>query len=354
MGTSKHTLLFRASTIALALGGVTGAASPLWADATPECNASTVIGAVNATECGAGSLASKPNSTAVGNSVQATGTSSTAIGQGAGATGDNSTTTGASSRASGAGSTANGMGAAADGLESSAFGFQAAAQQANSAAFGAKAKAFSSGSLAFGAGAEAGGDAITFGNDLLALNAVALGFGAKARGAASLALGSNAETLITVTNAVALGSGSIAAENDVVSVGNATFQRRIVNVKAGTLDNDAVNFKQLSDLESRVDLAILNANPLLKISGLVTATNKPIASGENTIALGVLSQANGGGNVAIGGVATVISGDDGPIINPGVALGASATSRGGGTISIGGFSNAGDPLFAGGSNLIGA
>ena len=108
MGTSKHTLLFRASTIALALGGVTGAASPLWADATPECNASTVIGAVNATECGAGSLASKPNSTAVGNSVQATGTSSTAIGQGAGATGDNSTTTGASSRASGAGSTANG------------------------------------------------------------------------------------------------------------------------------------------------------------------------------------------------------------------------------------------------------
>lgn len=309
MGTSKHTLLFRASTIALALGGVTGAASPLWADATPECNASTVIGAVNATECGAGSLASKPNSTAVGNSVQATGTSSTAIGQGAGATGDNSTTTGASSRASGAGSTANGMGAAADGLESSAFGFQAAAQQANSAAFGAKAKAFSSGSLAFGAGAEAGGDAITFGNDLLALNAVALGFGAKARGAASLALGSNAETLITVTNAVALGSGSIAAENDVVSVGNAvsigsdTLKRQLINVADGIQATDAVNRAQLDDVERKIVnfdgkigdqitnitttvQAAAKATPWTSIKSVEGDDGVAVASGEDAIALG--------------------------------------------------------------------
>lgn len=48
MAAKNHALLLRASTIALALGEMTAVATPAWADGKPECNASTIIGAVNA------------------------------------------------------------------------------------------------------------------------------------------------------------------------------------------------------------------------------------------------------------------------------------------------------------------
>ena len=62
----------------------------------------------------------------------------------------------------------------------------------------------------------------------------------------SVAIGKNASAF-GVSNAVAIGSESVATEENTVSVGNETIQRRIVNVAAGINDTDAVNVSQLND-----------------------------------------------------------------------------------------------------------
>lgn len=71
---------------------------------------------------------------------------------------------------------------------------------------------------------------------------------ALAGGADAIALGSNANA--SGNNSIALGAGSVASADDVVSVGNATSQRKIVNLAAGALvdgSTDAVNADQLFD-----------------------------------------------------------------------------------------------------------
>ena len=65
-----------------------------------------------------------------------------------------------------------------------------------------------------------------------------------------MALGENA--LASAANSVALGFGSVADQANTVSVGAVGTERRIVNVAAGTAATDAVNFSQLTAVNSAV------------------------------------------------------------------------------------------------------
>ncbi len=51
-------------------------------------------------------------------------------------------------------------------------------------------------------------------------------------------------------NSVALGTGSVANEENTISVGSSTNQRRITNVAAGVNATDAVNVSQLKSSEA--------------------------------------------------------------------------------------------------------
>ena len=84
-------------------------------------------------------------------------------------------------------------------------------------------------------------------------NSVALGNGAQTNAEASVAFGQSAVIAEGATNSVALGASSSAGEANVVSVGNSALQRRLVNVAAGTQDNDAVNVAQLKELKTYTD-----------------------------------------------------------------------------------------------------
>jgi autotransporter adhesin len=111
---------------------------------------------------------------------------------------------------------------------------------------GASSTASGNWSTAIGALSKASADATT----ALGVNATASGDRSVSIGASSNASGSYATALGTAANAtaarsVALGTSSVADRADTVSVGSATAKRQIVNVAAGTQDNDAVNVAQL-------------------------------------------------------------------------------------------------------------
>lgn len=87
MAAKNHALLLRASTIALALGGMTAVATPAWADDTVECKRGTVLDPVTGLEfelgatleCGVGSLADGFFSIAVGPNANAAVDNTTAV-----------------------------------------------------------------------------------------------------------------------------------------------------------------------------------------------------------------------------------------------------------------------------------
>jgi len=116
--------------------------------------------------------------------------------------------------------------------------------------------------VAVGSAAKAGGDHGTaVGGDSYAagLNDTALGGNAKVNADGSTAVGANTtistratnavavgeSASVTATGAVALGQGAVADRANTVSVGNATQQRQIVNVAAGTQATDAANTGQV-------------------------------------------------------------------------------------------------------------
>ncbi len=111
----------------------------------------------------------------------------------------------------------------------------------NGVAMGNKADAVTNGSVAIGGLAQAGKGSNN--------HAAAIGWNAKALGGGSVALGADSSVAVGVDNSVALGSGSVANEDQTVSVGKKGFERKVVNVAAGTKDTDAVNVKQLSDVD---------------------------------------------------------------------------------------------------------
>lgn len=159
-----------------------------------------------------------------------------AIGPSANASGSNALAVGAGAAASRMGSTAVGTRTAALAINSTVIGYSA------STGFNAD-RAVSIGYMASADGA----DALGLGSMSLAngQRSVAIGVNAFAGSGAvdGLALGSGSS--VVANGAVALGANAKADRANTVSVGNATLQRQIINVAAGTADTDAVNVSQL-------------------------------------------------------------------------------------------------------------
>ncbi len=160
-----------------------------------------------------------------------------------------------------------GDGAGREGIgdESVAVGYNASATRRGGVAYGYQARATEENGIAIGNSAQSGGQ-----------DAIAMGRFAKAIGAKNIAIGSDSE-VVNVTggiaigyhsivkannaiaiggmaegeNSVALGEGSYTSTNEtnVVSVGqsggNGTYNKRIINLKEGIADNDAINLGQL-------------------------------------------------------------------------------------------------------------
>jgi autotransporter adhesin len=110
--------------------------------------------------------------------------------------------------------------------------------------------------MAMGGTARANGLAtLALGNNANAMgnNAIAIGSATAATAKFAVALGGNAKA--THENAVALGEGSVTGGTAQVSVGNATLQRKLVNVADGTLSStstDAVTGKQVYATNQKV------------------------------------------------------------------------------------------------------
>ncbi|WP_312707630.1 ESPR-type extended signal peptide-containing protein [Stenotrophomonas sp.] len=197
---------------------------------------------------------------AIGNSARAEGNNATALGNGAQASGGTSIAVGNNAKAP-----ANGAIVIGDG--------------------GNLANANAHHAIVIGTGARSGGyDAgIAIGQ-----NAVTDGRGK------AVALGANANA--SHSNSVALGAGSVTTANHQISVGDATTQRKIVNVAdatLGTTSTDAVTGKQLHATNQNVTTATNTAN-----SARTTAND---ALAKANAASGLISQTAANGNLRLGG-----------------------------------------------------
>lgn len=145
-----------------------------------------------------------------------------------------------------------------------------------STAIGSRAKATGPDSVAIGHGVSATDTAsLAIGNSVAALdfNAIAIGNSLSAGGYAAISMGTNSSGAgdravalggwahATKKDSVAVGSLSTTSRNNEVSIGNPSNAdvptRFLANVKAGELDTDAVNLKQLNDavagLQAQID-----------------------------------------------------------------------------------------------------
>ncbi|MCF1369922.1 YadA-like family protein [Burkholderia cenocepacia] len=300
---------------------------------------------------GRASSATNTGAVAIGASATSGGTGSTAIGQSAavvsGAT--NAMALGVNARAANSNSTAIGADSSAAGGYSVALGRLATANNSSSISIGSNSTASADYSVALG-------------------GATTSGRGALVTGARSVAIGTL--TSASATDAVALGYGSVADRANSVSVGagvaNAdgrTFTRQIVNVAAGTEDNDAVNVGQMNkELSTKVDdtyvkidtsnstVAAQAGTAALAIGTNTSASgsyatavgNSALASGNNSTALGFQASSAGGAAVAIGNAANA-SGSHGVALGvnakashtDSVALGAGATTDRDNSVSVG-------------------
>ena len=212
------------------------------------------------------SAAAGGQDTAIGALSKASGGQSVAFGWQAEATESNSVAIGAMSKAQGLRSTALGRDAKAVENYTTALGYYARAtdvgnvsvganseaRTSRSVALGYEAKAYGASSIAIGSGTIAGqGEADDSGKWVSSSgSATAIGSFAKAYGTDSTAVGVSAVVSEGVTNSVAIGHGSRANEDNVVSVGTSINRgyRRIVNLDEGINGTDAVNVNQLKDL----------------------------------------------------------------------------------------------------------
>lgn len=142
-----------------------------------------------------------------------------------------------------------------------ALGAESEAAGAFSTAVGNESKAKGQGSVGLGNQSKAQADfAVAVGNKAEATkeNALAIGRYARANGNHSVSLGSYSLIEDGVSNSVALGYGSVAGENNVVSVAyketpqsTELSHRRIVGVDDGVNDFDAVNIRQLKAMQGQ-------------------------------------------------------------------------------------------------------
>ena len=157
---------------------------------------------------------------------------------------------------------ANSLGAETNSI---AFGVEAKARKADAIAFGSNANASEANAIAFGSNAEASHEnVITIGKDSKATKkgAMTIGEGAKSNANNSLALGNG--TIINqedIKNPNAkYTNDSFDIENGVVAIANKGSERRLVNLAAGREDTDAVNVKQLSEVNDNLAKSIAGPN----------------------------------------------------------------------------------------------
>ncbi|RQV08234.1 adhesin [Burkholderia cenocepacia] len=167
------------------------------------------------------------------------------------------------------------------------------------------------------------------------------GRGAFASGNNSVAIGAVSEA--RANSSVALGDSSLADRAKTVSVGavnnrdGRSFTRQIVNVTAGTEDNDAVNLGQMNTaLSKKVD------DTFIQVKSGMYAKNAPAAAGDGATAIGANASAVGMSAIALGGN-TVASQTDAIAIgtlssatgNSSIAIGIAAKVAGTGSIALG-------------------
>ncbi|HCT5473614.1 TPA: YadA-like family protein [Escherichia coli] len=231
---------------------------------------------------GDSSKADGANAIALGNAAKAAGIMSIGLGDNANASQDYAMALGAESEAA---------------ENATAIGNKAHAKGVNSIALGNGSQALADSALAIGQGNKANGaDAIALGNGSQSsgLNAIALGKASVVTGDNSLAFGSN--TNANGINSVALGAGSIADQDDSVSVGSDSLQRKIVNVKNGTIkadSHDAINGSQLYAISDSVAKRLGGGSSVNVDDGTVKAPTYNLKNGnKNNVgdALTVLDQ----------------------------------------------------------------
>ncbi|HCQ0425991.1 TPA: YadA-like family protein [Escherichia coli] len=231
---------------------------------------------------GDSSKADGANAIALGNAAKAAGIMSIGLGDNANASQDYAMALGAESEAA---------------ENATAIGNKAHAKGVNSIALGNGSQALTDSAIAIGQGNKANGaDAIALGNGSQSsgLNAIALGKASVVTGDNSLALGSN--TNANGINSVALGAGSIADQDDSVSVGSDSLQRKIVNVKNGTIkadSHDAINGSQLYAISDSVAKRLGGGSSVNVDDGTVKAPTYNLKNGnKNNVgdALTVLDQ----------------------------------------------------------------
>ncbi|HDX2024044.1 YadA-like family protein [Escherichia coli] len=231
---------------------------------------------------GDNSKADGANAIALGNAAKAAGIMSIGLGDNANASQDYAMALGAESEAA---------------ENATAIGNKAHAKGVNSIALGNGSQALADSAIAIGQGNKANGaDAIALGNGSQSsgLNAIALGKASVVTGDNSLAFGSN--TNANGINSVALGAGSIADQDDSVSVGSDSLQRKIVNVKNGTIkadSHDAINGSQLYAISDSVAKRLGGGSSVNVDDGTVKAPTYNLKNGnKNNVgdALTVLDQ----------------------------------------------------------------
>ena len=169
--------------------------------------------------------------------------------------------------------------ATAAGNSSIAFGANSLGAETNSIAFGVESKAHKADSIAFGSNSNATqANSIAFGSNAQALheNVITIGKDSKATKKGAMTIGESA--LSNANNSLALGNGTIInqediknpnakytndsfdIENGVVAIANKGKERRLVNLAAGREDTDAVNVKQLSEVNDNLAKSIAGPN----------------------------------------------------------------------------------------------
>ncbi|EKK5375876.1 YadA-like family protein [Morganella morganii] len=149
------------------------------------------------------------------------------------------------------------------------------------------------GSTALGATAIANNFSTSIGRFAVAENnGVALGKNAISTTAAKggIAIGNNSK--VTAERAIALGDGSQATTANEVSFGNASLKRKLTNISAGSSDNDAVNFKQLSATN---EIVTKNTDDIAGHTTAITTINNSLTEGT----LGLVQLSNDGKKVVL-------------------------------------------------------
>ncbi|QRQ38187.1 YadA-like family protein [Escherichia coli] len=279
-----------------------GASTALGYDAIAEGQYSSAIGSKThaiggaSMAFGVSAISEGDRSIALGASSYSFGQYSMALGRYSKALGRLSIAMGDSSKADGANAIALGNAAKAAGIMSIGLGDNANASQDYAMALGAESEAAEN-ATAIGNKAHAKGvNSIALGNGSQSsgLNAIALGKASVVTGDNSLALGSN--TNANGINSVALGAGSIADQDDSVSVGSDSLQRKIVNVKNGTIkadSHDAINGSQLYAISDSVAKRLGGGSSVNVDDGTVKAPTYNLKNGnKNNVgdALTVLDQ----------------------------------------------------------------